>query len=441
MRRAPARPGGRQEQARRRHAWLELVQTTGPWITLPVADRVLPDGPPAVAEPVRAELRRAVTDMLADRGASRDRVIERVLGGAFDWGGHLILGHDLPDHLVETVPEHGVVIRPDFAFFAEPNQGDDGPSSAPLGDTDEEEDGEEVGESDVEATAAAEASGPWRLLGLKSPWGSHPLTRQRSSGWASTPVERRARLVRARDVPVGVVTDGRWWALVWAPRGGTTAAGVWDAGLWSEEPETLRALVALATRARFLAEAPADRLPALFRESLERQEEVTETLGRQVRQAVELLVCTLDDLDLASGRRLLEGVSDDEFYDGVVTVMMRVVFLLFAEERRLLPSDDATYIDSYSVGRLVEQLESRATLAGEAALEHRSGAWHRLLAVSRALHSGVAHEDLRLPAYGGDLFDPSRYPWLEGRRSGDPVEGSRPPDVDGLTVLRMLRAV
>ncbi|MGI8492327.1 MAG: Eco57I restriction-modification methylase domain-containing protein, partial [Acidimicrobiales bacterium] len=30
---------------------------------------------------------------------------------------------------------------------------------------------------------------------------------------------------------------------------------------------------------------------------------------------------------------------------------------------------------------------------------------------------------------------------LEGRRSGDPVEGSRPPDVDDLTVLRMLRAV
>ena len=38
--------------------------------------------------------------------------------------------------------------------------------------------------------------------------------------------------------------------------------------------------------------------------------------------------------------------------------MMRVVFLLFAEERRLLPSDDDTYVESYSVGRLVEQLES-----------------------------------------------------------------------------------
>ena len=36
-----------------------------------------------------------------------------------------------------------------------------------------------------------------------------------------------------------------------------------------------------------------------------------------------------------------------------VTVMMRVVFLLFAEERRLLPSDDDIYVAAYSVGHLV----------------------------------------------------------------------------------------
>ena len=103
--------------------------------------------------------------------------------------------------------------------------------------------------------------------------------------------------------------------------------------------------------------------------------------------------------------------------------------------------DDATYVASYSVGGLVEQLDARAALAGEAALEHRSGAWHRLLAVSRALHSGVKHENLNFPAYGGALFDPERYPWLEGRRPGDPLDASRPPEVDDRTVLRMLRAV
>lgn len=241
-------------------------------------------------------------------------------------------------------------------------------------------------------------------------------------------------MLRARDIPIGVVSDGRWWAIVWAPPGKPVGAGVWDAGLWSEEPETLEAFVALLERRRFLGVQPVDRLPALFEESASAQEEVTTTLGVQVRMAVGMLVRRLDELDRQADGTLLKDVSDDELYAGVVTVMMRLVFLLFAEERRLLPSDDARYDTSYSAGRLVEQLELRAAIHGEQTLEHRTGAWHRLLALARALHGGVAHEDLRLPPYGGVLFDPDRYRWLEG------MEG-KPPPVDDLTVLRMLEAV
>ena len=271
-------------------------------------------------------------------------------------------------------------------------------------------------------------------------WGTHPLTRTSTGNWTASAVERLAILLRARDVPVGIVTDGRWWALVTAPRGGATGAAVWDASLFSEEPTSLQALVALLRRKRFQAEAPPNRLPALFVESLQRQEEVTEQLGRQVREAVELLITTLDQLDRESGGTLLAGVSDDDFYAGVVTMMMRVVFLLFAEERRLLPSDDDLYVTAYSAGHLVEQLEQADSLG--AVLGQRTAAWHRLLAVTRAVHSGIAHEDLRLPAYGGGLFDPDRYPWLEGRPdAGTPAAAARPPAVDDRTVLRMLRAV
>ena len=227
---------------------------------------------------------------------------------------------------------------------------------------------------------------------------------------------------------------------MWAPRGSAAGAAVWDASLFSEEPASLRALVALLARSRFQAEVPRNKLPALFKESGERQEEVTEQLGRQVREAVELLITTLDQLDRESNGTLLAGVSDDDFYAGVVTMMMRVVFLLFAEERRLLPSDDDLYVTAYSVGHLVEQLERQDSLG--AVLGQRTSAWHRLLAVTRAVHSGVQHEDLRLPAYDGGLFDPDRYPWLEGRPGKDtPAAAARPPAVDDRTVLRMLRAV
>jgi hypothetical protein len=434
--------------AARRHAWLELLQQSGPFLTVPVADRVWPSGLPAVPVTIRATLRAAVSELLLNKTGARNDLTRAVLHDALGWQDALRVGADLPDSLTEVVAEHRVTVRPDFAFWAEPQDLDDttddahDPSDDDPGEPDDEDDGQDQDDEDCDGgparTAAAESSAsssPWRLLGIWLPSGTHPLTRTVQAGWSASPVERLAALLRARDIPIGLVCDGRWWALVWAPRGKPVGTAVWDATLWSEEPETLAGFVALLSRRRFLGVPPAQRLPALLAQSAEAQEEVTTALGGQVRAAVEMLVERLDLLDRQFGGTILAGVSDDDLYAAVVTVMMRVVFLLFAEERRLLPSDDARYDAGYSVGRLVEQLEQRAAIHSEQTLEHRTGAWHRLLALARALHSGVAHEDLRLPPYGGGLFDPDRYPWLEGR------DGAPPPPVDDLTVLRMLEAV
>ncbi|WP_152530461.1 DNA methyltransferase [Rhodococcus sp. JG-3] len=414
------------EAARHRHSWLELLQTSGPSLTLPVVDRVWPTGIPSVAQTSRRVVRAAAAQALTDGGSSRRIAIQTVLVEGLDWGTRLRWEDQVPSSMAEPVGEHGVLLAPDFGFYADP---------LPA----ETFEGETISlQSDEEELTPEPAAGPWRLLGSITPWGTHPLQRTNSDGWSASPVERLAVVLRARDVPIGLVTDGRWWAVVWAPIGGTVGASVWDSSVWGEEPESFAAFVALLQRSRFLAVADDDTLPELFAESLEAQEQVTETLGLQVRDAVELLLETLDRLDSESG--VLQGVDDDDLYDGVVTVMMRVVFLLFAEERRLLPSDDDIYVAAYSASRLVEQLEAVESLSGAQTLEHRTGAWHRLLATSRALHAGVAHEDLKLPAYGGALFDPSRFPWLEGRTGIEGAE-SLPPAVDDATVLRLLRAV
>jgi hypothetical protein len=441
--------GGVSEEVRKRHAWLELLQVSGPFLTLPVAHRVFPNGLPEVPVQQRAAVRTLVAQMMDDRGASRHAVVTAMLRDVFDWQQHLAIDDAIPQTLSEIVPDHGATLRPDFGYYdeteddaaqdADTDDEDDSDLSGASGDEEPEDDGNSEGD-DAEASGGSTSSGPWKLLGMVTAWGTHPLTRTTTGTWTANAVERLAVLLRARDVPVGIVTDGRWWALVTAPRGGAPGAAVWDASLFSEEPKSLEGLVALLTRSRFQAAQPKDKLAALFAESLERQEEVTEQLGRQVREAVELLVTTLDQLDRESNGTLLADISDDDFYAGVVTMMMRVVFLLFAEERRLLPSDDDLYVTAYSVGHLVEQLEQADSLG--AVLGQRTAAWHRLLAVTRAVHSGVAHEDLRLPAYGGGLFDPDRYPWLEGRPDADtPAAAARPPAVDDRTVLRMLRAV
>ena len=361
-------------------------------------------------------MRAAVAKALDTSGRSRSELAEVLFGDALGWGDALVEATAISASLAEVIAEHRVVLRPDFGFFDSSGDEDVGADDA-EGVLDEDDGVEDDGGTDDDAEVIQSAArtsgttrGPWKLFGMWTPWGQHPLVRRVEAGWSASPVERLAALLRARDVPIGIVSDGRWWAVVWAPRGRPVGTAVWDASLWSEEPETFAGFVAMLARRRFLGVASDERLPALLERSSEAQEEVTVALGDQVRAAVEMLVDRLDDLDRQEDGTVLSGVSDDDLYAGVVTVMMRVLFLLFAEERRLLPSDDDRYDRGYSVGRLVEQLEQRAAINGEQTLEHRSGAWHRLLAVARALHSGVAHEDLRLPPYGASSSIQSAIP-------------------------------
>ena len=398
------------------HGWLALLQASGPFLTLPVLTRVFGDTVPAVPTGLRARIRVGAETMMRTGGDTRTAFIDTMLDDAFDWGPYRT--DTLPDALCAFVDEHSQQVRPDLAF------------SAPGHSTDDDEEGDgEQSESEC------------RLFALVTAWNTHPLTRTTIGTWTASPAERLAVLLRARDVPIGLVTDGRWWAIVWAPRGGAMGVAVWDASLFSEEPDSLAALIALFCRARFLGVADADRLPELLAESSVRQDEITDKLGLQVRDAVELLITTFDRLDHDAGGGLLAGVDDDELYSGAVTVMMRIIFVLFAEERRLLPSDHSVYDAGYSIGNLEAELREHASLYGEQTLEHRTGAWHRLLATSRAVHNGIAHENLRLPAYGGSLFDPETHSWLEGRTNGQPLGAARPPAINDRAVLRMLRAV
>lgn len=131
---------------------------------------------------------------------------------------------------------------------------------------------------------------------------------------------------------------------------------------------------------------------------------------------MEVLVQAFDRLDEDSGRTLLAGVNEKTLYDAALTVMMRLVFLFSAEEREIFfPLANSIYDECYAASTLREQLREVADQFGEEVLERRHDAWARLLGTFRAIHGGVEHENMRLLAYGGTLFDPDRYPFLEGR--------------------------
>lgn len=154
----------------------------------------------------------------------------------------------------------------------------------------------------------------------------------------------------------------------------------------------------------------------------------------------------IDRIDRGSGGRLLVGAGEVTLYQAAVTVMMRLLFLLAAEQRGLLLLETELHDQRCAVTRLRDQLEEIATQQGEEVLERRHDAWCRLLATFRAVHGGAQHEDLWVPAYGGSLFDPDRFPFLEGRGAGTSwrdAGGAAPAPlaIEDRTVLQLLRSM
>ncbi|MFC0864939.1 Eco57I restriction-modification methylase domain-containing protein [Sphaerimonospora cavernae] len=258
-------------------------------------------------------------------------------------------------------------------------------------------------------------------------------------GWASSPIDRMEELLRTAGVPIGVVTDGRWWAIVSVREKTMPASGTVDAQDWIAQPEVRNAFIELLQRRRLLGGKPQNRLTELFGESVAAAEEITEALGTQVRRAVELLVQAMSEAALDAERN---GGPDPlpakraEVYEAAVTVMMRVVFLLFAEERGLLPQS-RLFTMGYGISDELDALDTRARDEGTEALDATHLTWHRLLATSRALYHGASFEDLRLPSYGGSLFDPDRYPFLVKLTD----QGQLAITVSDRVMLEVLRAV
>ena len=261
--------------------------------------------------------------------------------------------------------------------------------------------------------------------------------------WKASPATRMMELLRHTGVRLGLVTNGERWMLVDAPPNETTGFASWYAALWLEEPITLRAFRSLLGVRRFFGVPDDETLEAMLTKSASNQQEVTDQLGYQVRRAVEMLVQSLDRIDKDRNRKLLRNVSEADLYEAALTVMMRLVFLLSAEERGLLLLGELLYDRNYAVSTLQALLREQADLSGEEVLERRHDAWSRLLAIFRVVYGGVEHQDMRLPAYGGHLFDPDRYPFLEGRAPGTswretPAE---PLAINNRTVLHLLEAL
>jgi hypothetical protein len=244
-------------------------------------------------------------------------------------------------------------------------------------------------------------------------------------GWQATPHARFERLLRETQVPIGLLSNATHLRLVYAPRGETAGHLTFPVQAMTEVAgrPIFAALHMLLGADRLFALPDKQRLPAILAESRKYQNTVSTELAKQVLAALFELLRGFQAADDQRKGELLREVLErdpDQVYAGLLTVLLRLVFLLYGEDRGLM-SDDEVYVKHYSVTGLFERLRADAGRYPDT-MDLRYGAWAQLLALFRMVHDGGRHGKLHLPARHGYLFNPDRYPFLEGRPPGSQRE-------------------
>jgi len=288
---------------------------------------------------------------------------------------------------------------------------------------------------------------PWMMLIQV-----HPLDTQLDSvatadhrNWQATPQAKFERLLRETRVPLGLLCNGRQIRIVYAPRGETSGYMTFSVAEMAQVAgrPIFAALHMLLCDERLFSLGEKQRLPAILADSRKYQNVVSTKLAEQVLASLYELVRGFQAADdQVKGTLLRDVLAEDpnHVYGGLLTVLMRLVFTLYAEDRGLI-SNDAVYANYYSVTGLFERLRADDGRYPDT-MNQRYGAWAQLLTLFRLIYEGGSHGGLRIPPRHGYLFDPDRYNFLEGRpwkTPRDRFDGDiRIPHVSDGVVFRVL---
>lgn len=147
-------------------------------------------------------------------------------------------------------------------------------------------------------------------------------------------------------------------------------------------------------------------LENLFEESKSAGVAIGEDLRKNISTAIEslangFLLATPDLLN-----RLVDNTENCmQFYQQILRIIYRVLFLFYAEQRRLMPTRSTLYAQEYSLSSLRDKIER-----GEIIDEEQFDLWEGLKATFNMVYHGV--EELGITPYNGQLFNPDSIHWL-----------------------------
>jgi hypothetical protein len=237
--------------------------------------------------------------------------------------------------------------------------------------------------------AQLEAGGRAVALLVVTGWGRDP-----SSAWRES-------------IRFGIATQVRWCLCVTGPllcvfdanRTYSRRHAQFDLDVTVQDPLALAAMSALL-HANAFTRAPQPALDRLVVASEHFRAEVRASLQDGVLEALQSLLGAF----ASAGRRGRRAAAPDALLDESLIVIYRILFLLFAEARGLVPKWHPVFRDSYTIESLRGPVERR---------DRPPGLWESLQAIARLAHEGCHAGILRVPPFNGRLFSPSHAPLAE----------------------------
>jgi hypothetical protein len=253
------------------------------------------------------------------------------------------------------------------------------------------------------------------------------------TGWNASPQAKFERLLKESRVYIGILSNGTDIRLVYAPAGESSGYLTFNLNTMCEVAgRPILAALEMLLSGDSLFNSPREKsLPVLLERSRKAQNDVSTKLSEQVLEALWNLLRGFQTADIMANGRLISQVAStqpQQIYGGLITVLLRLVFLLYAEDRGLM-SDDGLYTSYYSVTGLYERLREDESNYPDT-MDQRYGAWASLISLFGMVYEGGHHDEMYLPARKGQLFDPTVYPFLIGLRSPTSLRSRGSDDTD-----------
>src|SRR4030042_3435680 len=151
----------------------------------------------------------------------------------------------------------------------------------------------------------------------------------------------------------------------------------------------------------------------IYKGSVDYAEEVGEELKENIYQALK----TLAQGFLRTSNDNLSDAHLKEIHDNSLILLYRLLFILYAEHRDLLPLGvNRLYTESYSLDAFKKEIANRLD-KNEPIAASTFGYWNKLKELFEIINGG--NKELGVPPYNGGLFDPEKHHFLEKYRIGD----------------------